>query len=140
MEASQAPGACVRELAQQHGVCVSLIYRWRRSAALRPRPSRPRYPNMDAPISNGAMAPEGPLEFVPLGVFGQAEDAGPALITGPAVGRADASAPGPSSGAAMQARPGLIEIDLPDGTRLRVDAFVNERALRRVLAVLKATA
>ena len=39
----------------------------------------------------------------------------------------------------MQARPGLIEIDLPDGTRLRVDAFVNERALRRVLAVLKAT-
>ena len=40
----------------------------------------------------------------------------------------------------MQARPGLIEIDLADGTRLRVDAFVNERALRRVLAVLKATA
>ena len=40
----------------------------------------------------------------------------------------------------MQARPGLIEIDLPDGTRLRVDALVNERALRRVLAVLKVTA
>jgi hypothetical protein len=27
----------------------------------------------------------------------------------------------------------MIEIDLADGTRLRVDAFVNERALRRVL-------
>jgi transposase len=46
----------------------------------------------------------------------------------------------PSPSTAMQARPGLIEIDLPDGTRLRVDAFVNERALRRVLAVLRATA
>jgi len=34
--------------------------------------------------------------------------------------------------------PGMIEIDLVDGVRLRVDAFVNERALRRVLAVLKA--
>jgi transposase len=37
----------------------------------------------------------------------------------------------------MDERPGVIEIDLADGTRLRVDAFVNERALRRVLAALK---
>jgi transposase len=39
----------------------------------------------------------------------------------------------------MNERLGVIEIDLADGTRLRVDGFVNERALRRVLAVLKAT-
>ncbi len=95
---------------------------------------------MDASTTNPAMAAEGPLEFIPLGVFGCAEDAGPALVTGPAVGRAEASAPMPPSRAAMQVRPGVIEIDLPDGTRLRVDAFVNERALRRVLAVLKAAA
>jgi hypothetical protein len=38
---------------------------------------------------------------------------------------------------AMDERPGMIEIDLPCGTRLRVDAFVNERALRRVLCVLR---
>ncbi len=38
----------------------------------------------------------------------------------------------------MDERPGVIEIDLTNGIRLRVDAFVNERALRRVLAVLKA--
>jgi len=37
----------------------------------------------------------------------------------------------------MDERPGMIEIDLPGGTRLRVDAFVNERALRRVLSVLQ---
>jgi len=84
-------------------------------------------------------AGEGPLEFVPLGVFGRAADEVPALITGPAIGGAAAPAGVPSPGATMQARPGLIEIDLADGTRLRVDAFVNERALRRVVAVLKAT-
>jgi transposase len=96
---------------------------------------------MDAPPSNPAMAGEAPLEFVPLGVFaGRAADEGPALVTGPAVGHPAASAPMPSPNTSMQARPGLIEIDLPDGTRLRVDAFVNERALRRVLAVLRATA
>ena len=33
---------------------------------------------------------------------------------------------------AMDERPGMVEIDLPCGTRLRVDAFVNERTLRRV--------
>ena len=132
VEASQAPGACVRDLAQRHGVCVSLIYRWRRSVAPRARASgsgRTERP-----------AGEGPLEFVPIGVFGRAADEGPAaLITGP-VGNPAASACMPSPNTTMQARPGLIEIDLADGTRLRVDAFVNERALRRVLTVLKATA
>ena len=38
---------------------------------------------------------------------------------------------------AMDERPGMIEIDLPCGMRLRVDAFVNERALRRVLLMLR---
>jgi transposase len=32
---------------------------------------------------------------------------------------------------------GLIEIILPDGTRVRVDAKVDERMLRRVLKVLR---
>jgi transposase len=82
-----------------------------------------------------AAAAERAVEFMPIGVFGRAADEGPALIAGPA-----ASSGVPPSPPAMEARPGLIEIDLPDGTRLRVDAFVNERALRRVLAVLKATA
>ena len=112
----------MRDLAQRHGVCVSLIYRWRRSVAPR------------------TLAGEGPLEFVPIGVFGRTADEGPAvLFTGPA-GNPAASGCMPSPNTTMQARPGLIEIDLADGTRLRVDAFVNERALRRVVAVLKATA
>src|SRR4051794_40996348 len=133
VEASQAPGACVRELAQRHGVCVSLIYRWRRSASPRTRVSHRAH--MDAPPSSPAMTGEASLGFVPLGVFGRAADEGPALVTGPAVASPAAPASMPLPSTAMQARPGLIEIDLPDGTRLRMDAFVNERALRRVLAV-----
>jgi len=37
----------------------------------------------------------------------------------------------------LEERTGVIEIDLPDGARVRTDAFVNERALRRVLIALK---
>jgi hypothetical protein len=31
----------------------------------------------------------------------------------------------------------MIELDLPTGARLRVDAFVNETALARVLRAMK---
>jgi transposase len=137
VQASLEPGARVRDLAQQHGVCVSLIYRWRRSAPAR-MPRRGSRSDTSGPGTTPAMAAaaaERAVEFMPIGVFGRAADEGPALIAGPA-----ASSGVPPSPPAMEARPGLIEIDLADGTRLRVDAFVNERALRRVLAVLKATA
>jgi transposase len=83
----------------------------------------------------------GPPEFIPIGVVGRAEDEGPALaarsspaVVGGSSSLSRATTPRPG----MDERPGVIEIDLADGTRLRVDAFVNERALRRVLAVLKA--
>ena len=81
-----------------------------------------------------------PIEFMPIGVLGQAEEGGPALVarSSPAVAAPSPSGPAPLPRPAMEDRPGVIEIDLADGTRLRVDAFVNERALRRVLAVLRA--
>ena len=82
-----------------------------------------------------------PLEFMPIGVLERSEEGGPALVTGPSpAGVAVPPSPGPVPlpRPAMEDRPGVIEIDLADGTRLRVDAFVNERALRRVLAVLRA--
>jgi transposase len=135
VDASLLPGARVRELAQQYGVCVSLIYRWRRSAPARTAPSAARSDASRPSVGERA------VEFVPIGMFGRGADEGPALIAGPPVGTGPAaSVSAPPSRPAMEARPGLIEIDLPDGTRVRVDAFVNERALRRVLALLKASA
>jgi transposase len=47
-------------------------------------------------------------------------------------------APQPVAYPDLPARPpGLIEIALPDGTMVRVDAGIDPRALRRVLAVLR---
>lgn len=45
-----------------------------------------------------------------------------------------------SGGAAGAVATGLMRIDLPGGARIRVDAQVDELALRRVLAALKAVA
>ena len=41
------------------------------------------------------------------------------------------------AGLALAERVGVIEIDLPDGVRVRVDSSVNEKALRRVLSALR---
>lgn len=62
------------------------------------------------------------------------KDEGPAMIAAPAAVAPEPSRPAPSRGSSMDERPGLIEIDLPNGARVRVDAFVNQRALHRVLA------
>ena len=40
----------------------------------------------------------------------------------------------------MEERVGIIEVALPSGARVRVDAFVNEKALRRVLRTIKGSA
>ena len=145
--ASQQPDICVRDLARRHGICPSLIYRWRRLEAL-PVPMTSvvtpsvamlsAQSSVDVPNPARAVVAERALEFVPIGVFGRADDESPTLIAVPPTGVTPAASgatplvPAP----AMEVRPGLIEIDLADGTRLRVDAFVNERALRRVLSVL----
>ena len=140
VEASWRPGARVQDLARRHGICASLIYRWRRSASPRVAPSAVE-PGAAVPAGPSvAVAMERPLEFVPIGVFGRAEDGGPALVAKPTpAGDARAAPARATPRPAPDERPGLIEIDLADGTRLRVDAFVDERALRRVLAVLKAS-
>ena len=134
-----APGARMRDLARRHGLCTSLIYRWRREAmpregaAVRPETTGPVLPDVPRMASSA-------LGFVPIGVLGQAEDGGPALAarSSPAVEPRPSLSPAPLPRPAMEDRPGVIEIELADGTRLRMDAFVNERALRRVLAVLRA--
>jgi transposase len=132
------PGASVAAVARRHGLNANLVFAWRRAlqpatavsaeAARGPLPACPKAPPsaVDAP------------EFVPIGVFTRADDGGPGLRV-PAAPAA-AAMPGPlrTTRPVMDERLGVIEIDLADGTRLRVDAFVNERALRRVLAALRA--
>jgi transposase len=115
----EAEGGKVAVVARRHRVSESLLYNWRSawktSAAL-------------------ARTPQ-PLEFVPLGVFGRAGDEGPAMLAAPA----DVPSPERSrrTTMTMEERVGVIEVALPGGARVRVDAFVNEKALRRVFRAIK---
>ena len=115
----EAEGGKVGVVARRRQVSESLLYNWRSAwetaAALTQTP--------------------GPVEFVPLGVFGRADDEGPAMLAAPL----DVPAPERSrpTGMTMEERVGIIEIALPSGARVRVDAFVNEKALRRVLRAVK---
>jgi transposase len=138
VEASLLPGSCVRELARRHGICVSLIYRWRRMAP-HDEARVASVPSSTSERAHPAGATDPIMTFVPLGTVGRAGNesrtASERLVPPiPPPPQTQAAQPRP----AMDERPGMIEIALPSGTCVRVDAFVNERALRRVLAVLKA--
>lgn len=136
-EASQA-GASVADIARRHGMNANLLFTWRRAAQAAARGGELNGAAADGQPAATSLASEAPA-FLPLGVFEPGEDGEPALIAAPAPMAASQPSPRARAGLVRDERPGVIEIDLADGTRLRVDAFVNERALRRVMAVLRAT-
>jgi transposase len=105
----EAEGGQVSVVARRHGVSTSLLYNWRSAwkAAALARATAVR-----------------PAEFVQLGVVADASGESSTVPMG--VG---AVCPR-SAGLALAERVGVIEIDLPDGVRVRVDSSVNEKALR----------
>ena len=112
----EAEGGKVKLVARRHRMSESLLYNWRsawKAAAV------------------AAVGPVGSVEFVPLGVFGEAVDAEPPML--PPLER-------PRSRLLGESRTGGIEIALPNGARVSVDAFVNEKALSRVLRAMKGSA
>ena len=124
VEETRAPGSSVSLVARRHDINANLLFKWKRLEEAG---------EADQPLL------EGP-DFLPIGVVGQADDGGPALLARlPSVedgNRPDG--PGPARRlSALETRAGLIEIDLPDGARVRVDALVDGRALARVLSALK---
>jgi transposase len=138
------PGSSVATVAQRHGLNANLLFKWRRTASLGVSTAPSGAVIVPAvvhdPRASPGGGPGGP-EFLPIGVFGRAEDEGPAmLVTAPSAdGQVSHRAP-PVRRPSMDERPGVIEVDLPDGARIRVDAFVNEKAFKRVLSVLKSLA
>ena len=130
VEESRRPGASVSVVARRHDLNANLLFTWRRQVGAVAGPEAAEPP--------AAATPE-PAEFVLIGVFGSAKDDGPALVAstvrprGAGVAEFRPAAPHP----ALEQRPGVIEIDLPEGVGVRVGSFVNERALSRVLRVLK---
>jgi transposase len=109
----EAEGGRVKVVARRHQVSESLLYNWRSAwkAAASARTSEP-------------------VEFLRLGVIGHSGENMPLLTT-----------PEPAASAGPpDDRAGRIEISLPCGARVSVDGLVNEKALARVLRVLKASA
>ena len=105
----ETEGGKVRVVARRHRISESLLYNWR--AAVK-----------------AAATVMPPPAFIPLGVLGgSSPHATPRLAL-----------PEPESPRPMRANGvGGIEIVLPNGARVSVDAFVNEKALSRVLRAMK---
>jgi transposase len=133
LEEARAPGASVSEVARRHGVNANLLFKWLRMAAR-------RVPQEVAKVAAAEAPAPSATEFVALGVFTPDEATGGAAVTLPVVAVAPTSKPSRTPMAAtpkLEERAGVIEIDLVDGIRVRVDAFVNQGALRRVLQAVK---
>ena len=73
--------------------------------------------------------------FIPLGVFGGSSPSDTAMLAQPQR-PPEPRSPRPVRGG--DSGVGGIEIVLPNSTRVSVDAFVNEKALSRVLRAMKA--
>jgi transposase len=111
----EAEGGKVLVVARRHRVAESLLNTWR------------------AAYKAAARRASEPMAFVPPGVVGRADDGGPALLAAQQAARPAE----PPERRNTDDRVGMIGLDLPTGARLRVDAFVNETALARVLRVMK---
>lgn len=109
-----APGSSVSMVARKYGVNANLVFTWRRDR-------RPRKAIAEA-------------EFIAVTVEDPAlESSSPAALTVPAVSPSRY----PPPPARHNHQPGGIEIDLPCGTRVRVDAAVDEAVLARVLRAVR---
>ncbi len=110
----EAEGGKVAVVARRHRISDSLLYNWR--SAWR----------AGAASARAAVA----MNFVPLGIVGRSDGPDSARPVPPL------SEPSEPPRAAAADRVGGIEIELSNGARVRVDAFVNEPALSRVLRAL----
>ena len=136
VEEAFRPGVSVADVARRHGLNANQVFNWRKVCGTRPAAEiSEAFSSVPQarPDTPPACATDG---FLSIGVIAEPKDQG-------AVPRLDPSTVlvgrdcGADARPAMDERPGMVEIDLPCGTRLRVDAFVNERTLRRVLCVLR---
>ncbi len=113
----EAEGGKVTVVARRHRISESVLYNWR--AAWKAAAAV-----MQAPMAT---------PFIPLGVFGGSDPCDTAMLAPP-------QPPEPASPGSMRGSDigvGGIEIVLPNGARVSVDAWVNEQALSRVLRAMK---
>lgn len=110
---SLGPDLTATEVARKYGISSGQLYTWRQQL-------------MSLPSS---VVTRGPMQFAAVGL---ATVASPVLPS-PPLSKALTPTASPSAAHAD----GLIEIVLPSGVSVRVDAHVDGRALRRVLGALE---
>jgi transposase len=139
VEEAFRPGMSVADVARRHGLNSNQVFNWRKVFGTRPA-AEISEASSSASSARSAASPSGTSDgFLSIGAIAETKDEGavPQFSSSTLlVGQAPPDR-GADARPAMDERPGMIEIDLPCGTRLLVDAFVNERALRRVLCVLR---
>jgi transposase len=126
VEETMRPGASVSVVAQRHDVNANLLFTWRRQMH-------------EGRLAAPATAAIEPIGFIPLGVVGgnagertPAGDVMPRIAAPLAPGRAAQLEPKESRRGGSR-----IDVELPNGVRLRLPDAIDAAALRRVIAVLK---
>jgi transposase len=107
---SLGPELTPTEVARKYGISTGQLYTWRQQILSLP----------------GSVVSHAPPRFAPV-----------ELAASPAPEPAPAQPPSPASPSLPPRAEGLIEILLPRGVCLRVDAHVDTRALRRILSALE---
>jgi transposase len=127
------PGASAADVARGYGLNANQVFNWRRALGASAKSKR----SAAAPMASAKALAVPSAAFLPVGMIGPTSDDGlaPPPISVAGVAQLDQRA----ARYPLGERTGLIEIDLICGTRLRVDVFVDEHALRRVLSVVKAS-
>jgi transposase len=125
VEEALAPGVSVAAVARRHGLNANLVFKWIR----RSREGwldRRRGPAKDKPVVVAPPVGERPA-FVPVKLL--------ELDTPTAPPPSDVMAK-PARQTRRGARRGAMEISLPNGAKVSLDAEVDAEALRRVLSAL----
>jgi transposase len=125
-----APDASVAEVARRYGLNANLVFKWIKRA----KAGWPDQRRVQSTIEKPSI--DEPIGFVPVTVFDGTAARLPASSETPAI---DAVTPthGPRRKRRAAQRRGVIDIALPDGARISVDAEVDETALRVVLSAMK---
>jgi len=122
----EAEGGRVSVVAKRHRISDSLLYNWRSAC----KAADARGSSQQHLVSGGSAS------FVQLGVIGPARNEVPHAAALPQPEAIEPSN-GRGAGLTLAERVGVIEIDLPDGVRIRLDGGVSEKALRRVLLAVR---
>ena len=125
VEEALAPGVSVAAVARRHGLNANLIFKWIRRSREGWRDRR-REPAREKPVVVPPTEKGGPA-FVPVKLL--------------EVGASSAQPPSdvaakPAPQTRRGARRGAMEISLPNGAKVSLDAEVDAEALRRVLSAL----